>query len=215
MKRTTANLLAAAAIAGLSTAAWAVPTQVVGADTPGCDVLNIPLNVDELGTNVFPTNELISSKWLGPTTILACPTSAGAITSQLIEITNLTTTTWNQVWYVGDPGTTITNEDGIVAGQHALLINKLATDLNSPLVFESGPVDNMFQPGETWDFVLDGYFNQFGLTPELFGQVGVPDTFPIPPIASGNIIATPLIPEPSAVSMVMLGACALLARRRR
>jgi hypothetical protein len=214
MKSTTCQLTIAACLM-LGSTAVAVPTTVSGIDTPGCDVLSVPTVVDELGTNVFPANELIASQYLGVTNLVACPTSDLSTPNHLVQITNLTATTWQQVWYVANPSTMLTNDDGPTNGMHSFLINNLAVDMNSPLISESGPVDNMLQPGETWQFVIDDYTNQFGLAPDQFGQIGVPDTLPIPPIASGNIIAAPLVPEPSGALLLAAGACALLARRRR
>jgi len=195
--------------------AYAVPTTVTSLDTPKCDVLSVPTSVDELGTTIFPLNELISSKWLGPTPQIACPMSFVGIPSQLIEITNLTSTTWSQVWYAGNSTTAISNDDGLINQEEAFLINNLPTDMNNPLIFESGPVDNMFQPGETWRFIIDGYGNPAGQQPHVFDQIGVPDPTLPGMTASGNIVAVPLVPEPSTgVALVALGACALLARRR-
>jgi len=217
MNRTTKKSLVA--IAGVmtisATTALAVPTLVNGVDTPGCDVLAVPTNVDELGTQVFPANETILSAFVGTTPLPACPSSDTAAPNFVVEITNMTGIAWPQVWYVGNPGTTLSNEDGIIAGQHVFLINSVSSDLNNPLTFESMTPDSIFQPGEIWRFTIDDYFNSFGLAPHLFGQIGVPDTFPIPPITSGNIIAGGIVPEPSTTAILMIGACALLARRRR
>jgi hypothetical protein len=215
-RTTTKSLLAIAGAAAMSaTTALAVPTTVSGFDTPGCDVLAVPTNVDELGTQVFPANETILSAFVGTTPLPACPSSDTAAPNFIVEITNMTGIAWPQVWYVGNPGTTLSNEDGVIAGQHVFLINSVSSDFNNPLTFESMIPDNIFQPGEIWRFTIDDYFNSSGLAPHLFGQIGVPDTFPVPPTQSGNIIAGGIVPEPSSVGVIVIGASMLLARRRR
>src|SRR5438067_12866953 len=107
---------ATAASFTLVTTTHAVPTQVSAFDTPGCDVLSVPTLVDELGNPpVFPGNELISSQSLGPSLIFACPSMAMAVPgSVVVGMTNLTTTTWSNVWYVADFQTKITNINGLV-----------------------------------------------------------------------------------------------------
>ena len=214
MNRKLFNLLIAlAAGAMLSTSTLAVPTTVTFLDTPKCDVLSVPPQVDELGTNVFPLNELISSQFLGTTTQTACIMNAGLFLGYGVQITNLSGINWGQVWYCGNTETAISNDDGLISGEEGFLINNAAGDLNKPLIGESISNDGVFQAGETWKFLIDGYGNPSGLPPSAFGNIGVPD--PLGSMASGNIIATQAIPEPSAMTMVLIGACALLATRRR
>jgi hypothetical protein len=211
MKRTTRHLLASlATMAILPTAALAIPTLVNGFDTPGCDVLSVPTNVDELGI-AFPLSERIDAAVVGLSPP-ACPSSAVVGQSNYrIHMINFTGVTFDNLWYVADAQTAITNVDGIVNGQQAFRIDRSATDLNNPLVLESINPNGLFEPGETWDFVIDGYTNTFGLPASLYNVPGVPSGSPTG--SSGNIIATPL-PEPSCMGFIVLGACALLARRR-
>jgi hypothetical protein len=214
MNRNVFNLLTALAFAAAtSTGALAVPTTVTFLETPKCDVLSVPPQVDELGTNVFPLNELISSQFLGTTTQTACVMNAGLFQGYGVQITNLSGINWGQVWYCGNTETAISNDDGLINGEEGFLINNAAGDLNKPLIFESTTNDGIFQAGETWRFLIDGYGNTAALPPSAFGNIGVPD--PLGSVASGNIIATQAIPEPSAMATVLLGACALLAARSR
>ena len=206
-------LIALAAAATISTSALGVPTTVTFLDTPKCDVLSVPPQVDELGTNVFPLNELISSQFLGTTTQTACIMNAGLFLGYGVQITNLSGINWGQVWYCGNTETAISNDDGLISGEEGFLINNAAGDLNKPLIGESISNDGVFQAGETWKFLIDGYGNTSGLVPSAFGNIGVRD--PLGSVASGNIIATQAIPEPSAMTMFLVGGCVLLAARKR
>jgi len=50
-----------------------------------------------------------------------------------------------------------------------------------------------------------------GLLPHLINQIGIPSDGPNG--STGNIIAAPMVPEPTGVGILALGAMALLARR--
>ena len=65
------------------------------------------------------------------------------------------------MWYVADfPDTRITNWDGSVNGSLAFKIDNVG--INQPLIGESINVNGIFEPGEIWDFIIDGYQNNFG-----------------------------------------------------
>jgi hypothetical protein len=211
MKYATQILVSLATAAFLPAAADAVPMLVNGFDTPGCDVLVVPPQVEELGIG-FPLGERIDAVTIGFSPP-ACPSSA--VVGQpnyRIRITNFNNVTFNNVWYVADHETRITNVDGIVNNEQAFRIDNKTTDLNNPLVFESINPNGLFEPGEAWEFIIDGYTNTFGLQPSLYNQIGVPSGGPNG--SSGNIIAT-VVPEPAGVALLILSGCALLARRRR
>jgi len=194
-------------------AAWAgaIPLTVTAVDTPGCDVLSVPANVEELGIS-FPLGERIDAATIGFSPP-ACPSSALAGPHYRIRITNFNSVTFNNVWYVADsPITRITNEDGLVNGCQAFRIDNNAGDLNKPLVLESINPNGLFEPGEQWEFIIDDFTNAFGLPPHLINQVGVPS--PGANGSTGNIIATP-VPEPSTIGVLVLAGCALVARRRK
>jgi len=196
----------------IGTPAMAVPTIVTFVDTPGCDVLNGPANVDELGTKTFPANETIFAGTAGITFTPACPSSATpGGTHYALNLKNLTGVPWTDVWYVADPQTTITNIDGLVNGLPAFKIDKNPGDLNNPLVFENMAVDGIWSPNEVWQIILDDYSNSMGLLPHLVNQVGIPSGGPNG--SSGNIIAAPMVPEPTSIGLLLVGAAALLARR--
>lgn len=208
-------LLFAAASAVNTTSVHAVPTVVSSTETPSCDVLPSLVFVDELGNApVFPQNELISST-SGNTSLSACPTSDNpTIPNRLVRIQNLSGIAWQELYYVADPaaggvpGTTISNEDGIVNAGQAFRIDRLG--MNMPLVAENMIPDGIFQPGEVWRFIIDDYVSGVGLPPSAFNSIGVGNLSPGGP-SSGSIIA--VIPEPASIALLAPGLF-LLTRRR-
>ncbi len=211
----TRQLFAALTIAlGISASTvLAFPVSVSHQDLVGsCDTLVVPTNVDELGVNGFPPNETITASDQGITT-LACPTNANPSTqSTQVTITNLTGRSFTNLWYVADPETTFTNIDGQVNNEHAFKIDFVG--LNKPLINESINFNGIFEPLEVWDFVIDDYFNTFGLPASQLDSVGLVGGGSIgDSISSASIIAMP-IPEPAAWILFTPGL-GLLSRRRR
>lgn len=218
--------LAAGFLLVLPTLLLAVPTDVIYNDLPHCDPLLVPQRVDELGLGpVFPLDELISAAATF-TQQVACPADNPEIPNALVVMTNLTTTPWAHVWYVADPffdtgavGTTISNFDGVVDGISPLprpgQAFKIDTvGINRPLVFESIAANGIFEPGETWHFIIDDYVNTGGLSPALFDSIGVASLSAGGPPSSGSIIAVP-IPEPGTVVLLIVGMLALGIWRSR
>ena len=213
-----AQLVALAAGCLVATApALAVPTPVVHANSPTCDFLALPPVVDELGTAPFPPDELIASA-LNPQQFLpACiPTNSAAIIDEIVDITNLTIHTFPEVWYVADPETTITNVDGLVNGEEAFRID--AVGINLPLIAEVGGVlPGIFEPGETWTFIIQDFSNLLGISPAFLGSFGVPSPGGSPVAggassSSGSIVA---IPEPATGALLAIGIALVALSRRR
>jgi MYXO-CTERM domain-containing protein len=210
-------MFSSAALLAIAGTARAVPQFVQSVDTPHCDV-QMPLSfVDELGLQaVFPAGERIQA-FASPTTLSACPShDSPNIPNVVVTMINLNPFTFTDVHYVADPaaagaaGTTIGNEDGLVNAGQSFRIDNLG--VNKPLVGESMGLNNNFEPGEVWRFVIDDYQNGLGLPASAFASIGVGAASPGGP-SSGSIIA--IVPEPASLGLAALAAPALLRRRRR
>jgi len=230
------SILLVAVIALLLTTAGqvsALPTIVNHFDDPThCDPLFIPSLVDEIGDPGagFPVDEILSHEDLGITAPVCLPSDLPAIPDALVSITNLSGRDFDEVWYVADRDTTITNYDGFAndfafpGGQEAFRIDRLASDLlglHHPLIAEDATPDGIWEAGETWEFVLQDYGNLAGLPPDAITSIGVGDAsvdvlgFVA---SSGSIIAIPsIVPEPGSLVLVLLGmsSLGLITRRQR
>lgn len=214
MHHVTRALVGLSGFAFVASAALAVPTPIIHEETPPCDPLIIPHQVDELGfAPPFPLDERLEAIATF-TEQPACPVMDDpAMPNALVSMTNLTLPprAFSDVWYVADRETSITNEDGLAGAPGLPLVQAFKIDtvgVNTPLVFESIAADGVWAPGETWVFIIQDYMNTLGLPPFLFDSIGVPST--ASPPSSGSII---VIPEPAGLTLLALGACVL--RRRR
>lgn len=198
--------------------AGAVGVIVGSSDTPGCDVLSVPTNVDELGdptvgagTPPFPPGEQITHSVVNTIELTVCTnmTSNPLMVDAQITITNLQAFAFYQVWFVMDTGGTFSNADGLVNGTDAMLID--TAGFNQPLLFESGVANGIFDAGETWVFHVQDYVPFTGtLNADDFfspGQVGAANTDRFT-----SIIA--IIPEPSVLSLALFGGLAFFRRCR-
>lgn len=196
----------------ITTPALASFTPITHQDLSDCDTLGpLPKIMDELGTSVFPANELISATYTF-TSFDACPLNSDAlIPNVLLIITNLTNLSFTDLHYVADPNTTYSNFDGIINGEHAVKLDNVG--LNRPLLAEvGGSIPLVFEPGETWEVVLDDWLNGAGFGAADLGSIGVPSNI-LPDPSSGSIVALP-VPEPASLSLIALGAVAVGYRRR-
>ena len=204
----------------------ASPAQVSHFDvTPHCDFLSIPTQVDELGDpNIFPSDEAIATFPLSTAPPVCTAFDDPTALDLVVEMRNLTNKTFEQVWYVANPETDISNYDGFAndlafpGGHEAFRIDSMISDpfgTHHPLIFESGPLDGEWQPGEVWHFVLQDYFNAIGLSHAAIDSIGVGDAsnaFGIT-TSSGSIIA--IVPEPATCSLLLFGLVGLCSRGKR
>lgn len=197
--------------------AGAFPVQGQYFDGPDCDNHGPLIFYDELGTApFFPPDELIQAEFTF-VSFPACPqTDDPAIPNALLIITNLTGRTLTDLYYVADPHTTISNVDGFgesfaapgIVGQ-AFRIDQLG--MNRSLIAESMNPDGVFEPGETWEILLQDYSNAFGLPASALGSLDFAGASMGDQFSSGSILLA--IPAPG--TGVLLGASALVACRRR
>jgi hypothetical protein len=198
---------------GFLTAARANPVNVFTVNDSIQDDWTIGGWWEELGVG-FPANELISSELVTWGGHIPCPVSSGLWAAQ-VRITNLTLVNWDQVYYVADPETTFNNWDEMVGqvGNSTLGLAFRIDNLgeNTPLVYESILVDNIFQAGEVWEFVIQEYVNSAGGPASALDSLGIAGVSSGWPPSTGSII---VVPEPAVLGLLALGGLVLLWRRR-
>lgn len=216
MKATTSVTVACVAV--LSIASWvgAYPVNPVYDNGPQ-DLLVLPAgDWHELGDG-FPADELISSYWQ-VTNDTSCfdGYDDSQIPNALVTMVNMTSIAWTDLHYVADPGTTITNYDGYIGNagtpsEEAFRIDWVG--INRPLVFESATVDTVFEPGETWQFIIQDFAKSLAapVPPAPFGSLGIASLSVEDTVSSGSIIA--VVPEPATMAFLGLGSVGFVIRR--
>ena len=220
--------------------AFAVPVRVVHDDYASmCDTLLIPHLVDELGigqsgnittdSGPFPKDEEISAKSYEDYKPVCPGSDNSTMPDAIVKITNLTqpARSFKALWYAGNPNTSFSNRDGVAAQQGfedygyggAFRIDTRGH--NRPLIGESIKADGIFQPNETWTFVIQDF--RAGLAVGAvpggaadFTSIGVAGgSLGHGQHSTGSIIGIP-IPEPTSLGLLMLGTMgAIIFRRRR
>jgi hypothetical protein len=178
-----------------------------GPDTP----------VDELGlSSAFPAGEQIATSAATTSSSTCGPTDDTQIPNALVSITNQNEFRFRSLFYMPSVGTTMTAADTMFNGMPVLFIgNHPGTVDHQVLVSESILPDGIFEPGETWTFIIQDYSNAALLPADAIGAIGVPDAIG----ASGSIIAlyseiVPVVPEPGTGLLVIAGLLGLGVRRR-
>jgi len=212
--RALALLSAALAVTPLQSQAFPV---IVRSGGPGvCDQLAVPEAMHELGVApFFPLDELIAARWQ-PTALTPCPrvNDDPAMGNWQVSITNLSGLRWRDLHFVEDGPFIHANYDGFIQGQRAHRIDAVGANLS--LVSESMNADGVFEPGETWDFLVQDWIGNplaFNFTsPGAVGNDGVPPGSN----STASIVALIATPEPGTLALLGLGLAGLgLSRRRR
>ncbi len=216
MKRIMLTLTFVGAMVALISSGNARPVEVYQILDPIQDQWVIPGQVHELGFQPpFPLEQSIlasSVTWQGH---VPCPSEYQGLGAVQISMQNLTGKSWYDVWYVADPETQLSNWDEYVgeigfAAWKSFKIDNLG--VNTPLVSESLIPDNIFQPGEIWEFVIQEYNNALMAPPSAFDSIGIAGASAGFPPSSGSIIAW--VPEPNSGVLLAIGCLVLLWRRR-
>ena len=198
------------ALLAMASTGLAYPVDVYSENGPQ-DPLFIQGPVHELGEIVFPPGEEIYSSWTY-TDQTSCYDGSDnpGIRNILVMMTNLTSTSWYDLHYVADPGTTISNYDGWIGNSgysDACLAFKIDdSGINQPRVLETANPFDAFDPGETWQFIIQDFQGPDVATP--FDSLGIASMSG--PGSTGSIIA---VPEPATLGLLLLGGLALLRRR--
>lgn len=225
--KTLRNLFLGAALSAAGTA-QAVPVTGVYIEDPRCDILPNQFLSHELGNVAFfPINEaLVVNISNAPFTV--CVADDGIANDWFVDIINVSGQAWNNLHFVADHGMFIGNADGKVIDlvgapntpEDAFRIDGTVTlGLNNNLLGESGIVDEILSPGESWRFTVSNFVSLPGTPafPVIINTPGIfagSDVMIIPPINTASILATP-VPEPSAMGVLGLIVAGLSLRRPR
>lgn len=219
MTNPTARSIAALALALGAPLASANPVSGAYFDGPDCDSFGPLEFYEELGTGMFPTDELISAV-ATTTQTTACPmTDDPTIGNVLLEITNLSGTEWQDLFYVADPGTTFSNVDGFgfSAAAPGALGEAAKIDIagvNRVLIFESMSTDGVFEVGETWGLILQDWSNAAGFGAADMGSLDFAGASAADFLSTGSIVAARPIPTPATLGLFGGGLLAVARRRR-
>lgn len=191
------------------------PVVVTSVEYAGQDGISLaPGNYDEGGDPPpqypFPVGERFISSWEF-TPESACsgyPYDNPNIPNVLVTITDVDYGRSQPLWYVADPDTTLTNYDMRVNGSLAFKIDNAGL-YNHPLVYESLVANNLFDPGETWKFIIQDFVSGWAGPAAPFDSLGIA-------AASAGCPSTgSIIPEPAMMSLLVIGGFALLRRRNK
>ncbi len=190
-------------------------------DTPGCDDHGAWTAVEEIGRRpVFGPDAAIETMFTFPIDDVAscAATNDPDIDNVVVLMTNNTGRALDNLWYVGDVGTTFSNADGIARGagspgQSGLAFRIDDVGANRPLLLESIDDDGVFQPGETWSFIVQDYQSPLGLPADSFFSIGMAgDSSAIVQNSSASIVR--MVPTPGSASLIALAGFAAARRRR-
>ncbi|MCC6680980.1 MAG: PEP-CTERM sorting domain-containing protein [Phycisphaeraceae bacterium] len=204
----------------------AVPIQGQYQDDPlGCDTHGPQFLSHELGdAAVFPNNEAFLSTFVNTSNpaYFTCDPDDGAPNDFIVRITNISGIDYRNLYFVVDAGVDVGNHDGHIQDLTAPGFHKayridgtVTPGLNNPLLSESINANEIFEAGETWDFVVINLVSPANLPPfPFFGSVGkfsVSSSVTVDSNSNASILADP-VPEPATLGLLGLSALLLLKR---
>lgn len=204
--------------------ALAVPIQAHYVDSTDCDTQGEQFPSHELGSAVssFPVDELIEVS-VQPGSIV-CVGDNGLADDFLVTMTNKGSVAYTDLFFVADSGSSVGNFDGFIediagppgAFEQAFKIDGTVTlGANNSLISEDMGINEIFEPGETWQFLVTNFVTPASLPPApVFGSAGAFAGTSAALTSNASIVGTP-VPEPSTGLLVSLGLVALGLRRGR
>lgn len=196
--------------------ASAYPVFAQSLDNPRCDPLPQMNLSHELGdAPVFPIDELIASV-SAQVPMTVCVGDDGIANDWLVTITNLSPTAWMDMMFVVDQLNAVGNADGVVidatgAGTDAFLIDPFGVNPN--LIFESMTPNVIFEPGETWEFLVTNFIASGLPTPFDSLDIGALSVG-LPSTASIIANPAPTVPIPSSIWLFGSGILGLIGITR-
>ena len=198
--------------------ASAVPTFVMSADTPPCDVLadsdDGTLSTSSAHVPPFPVGEQIvrdRDHHHRDRMRFRRPSTTRCIDNALVSITNLNAVAFSDLWYVADYDTTLTNIDGTVLDGRSRRSRSTPSAPTQPLVFESGWPTASSHPARPGTSSSRTTPIPSASRPTLLATIGLPSAGLG---SSGSIIALP-VPEPTTAALLGLGLLGLALGKRR
>lgn len=189
-------------------------------DVNTCDNHGVQVATEELGDPMIfsPTQQIAhAATFLQEPACL--PTDDPNIPNVVVEIINFTGRSWTDLYYVGDSPTTFSNVDGIgdagvFADVDGLAFRIDSVGINRPLIFESAAANDIFEPGEAWQFIVQDYSSPVGAA-DAFFSIGFADaSLAVIDVSTASIVHF-VVPEPVTGWMLALGFCLLMVRRQK
>jgi len=215
----------AAVLTGGPRAASALPVNGFYTEDARCETLPNQTLPHEIGeTTAFPIDERISVVVSAAFTY-ECVGDDGVANDFVVQMTNLSSYSYVDLFFVADSAISIGNADGMVIDlinapgvvSDAFKIDGTVTvGVNNPLLNESGTVNEIFEPGETWRFVVTNVVFPASVPPTLiFDSAGgfSGSSLGTPP-STASILGTQVVPEPTTALLFGLGVAGLAWQRR-